>query len=391
MHNSSDTNYFASTNTRGSRTKFGIKERDRLSHMYIVGKTGTGKTTLLENLIRQDINAGRGIALLDPHGDLADKVVTTIPPHRNNDLVYFNAPDTTQPYGINPLRHVIPERRPLVASGVLELFKKMWGSSWGVQMEHILRNVILALLDQPKADLADILLLLNDKAFRANAIKNIDNAQVQYFWSEEFTQGTYQKGSALAPIQNKVGALLTDPNLNRILTRSEKPLAFRSIMDESNILIVNLAKGRIGEDSSTLLGGLIVTMLTLASFSRADTPEADRKPFYIYVDEFQNFATKSFENAVSELRKFAISLTLSNQHLHQLEQDVRYGVLGNVGTIISFRLGAKDAPLIAKEFEPYFIASDFMNLPNYHIYLKLMIGGEPSKPFSAVTLSAYYT
>lgn len=379
--------YFARTNFRNQGTRFGIKQSDRLSHIYTIGKTGTGKSTLLETLIRSDIAHGNGLALIDPHGDLVERIAARIPPGRQHSLVYFNVPDPTQPYGYNPLKRVIPERRPLAASGILEVFKKTWKESWGQRLEHILRNALLALLETPNATLSDILRLLDDTEFRGRVAHKLTNARVKEFWLKEFANYSYRlRAEAIVPIQNKVGAFLADPTLNRVLTNPQKPVPIRRIMDTGRILLVNLAKGRIGEDASGLLGGLLVTTIGLAAFSRADTLETNRRNFYVYIDEFQNFTTLSIANMASELRKYHIGLTLANQYLHQLDPPIRYAVLGNAGTLISFRLGADDAPHIAREFAPIFSATDLMNLQNHVIYLKLMIDGTPSKPFSATTL-----
>ena len=359
-----------------------------MAHLYAIGKTGTGKTTMLETLIRQDIESGKGVALIDPHGDLVERIADNIPEHRKDDLVYFNVPDASQPWGYNPLKHVRPDKRPLAASGLLEVFKKMWDDSWGPRMEHIIRNSLLALLDMPDATLPDILRMLIDEDFRKTVALNTSNQQVKDFWLKEYAKYSYRyQADANAPIQNKVGAFLADPNLNRILTQPEKTIPIRKIMDEGKILLVNLAKGRIGEDSSSILGGLLVTTMGLASFSRADVPEEKRRDFYLYIDEFQNFTTLSLANMLSELRKYKIGMILAHQFLHQLDPDIRYAVLGNVGTIISFRLGPKDADFIAKEFDPKFTGTDLINLPNYHIYLKLLIDGNPSRPFSALTIA----
>lgn len=379
--------YFARTNSRELTRTFGIKQRDRLSHVYVIGKTGTGKTTLLETLIRQDIEAGRGCALLDPHGDLVERVAASVPEKRQDDLVYLNVPDPKLPYGYNPLASVSAPLRPLIASGLLEVFKKMWDDSWGVRMEHILRNALLALLDQPAATLPDILLIITDRSYRARALREIKNAQVLKFWKGEFPKYSYRyQADGIAPIQNKVGAFLADPKLHRILTRPDGQLRLRSIMDEGKVLLVNLAKGKIGEDSAGLLGGLLVTSLGLAAFSRANIAEPERRPFYIFADEFQNFTTLSLANMLSELRKFGVGATLAHQYLQQIDPDIRHAVLGNAGTLISFRLGAKDAAFVAREFEPVFDRIDLLSLPNHDICLKLMIDGTPSKPFSATTL-----
>jgi hypothetical protein len=380
--------YFARTDARNDRRLFGIKQPDRFSHMYIIGKTGTGKSTLLERLILSDVEAGEGLALVDPHGDLAERIAGQISARRRSDLIYLNVPDRSQPYGYNPLKRVTPERRPLAGSGLLEVFAKMWPEAWGVRMEHILRNALLALLDQPQASLPDVLKLLSDEHYRKEALRHIANRQVRAFWETEYENYSERlRADGIVPIQNKVGAFLAHPTLYRILTKPERPINIRRIMDEGKILIVNLAKGQIGEDASSLLGGLLVTTIGLAAFSRQDTDAAARRPFYCYLDEFQNFTTLSIANMFSELRKFRIGMIVVHQYLHQLDPDVRYAVLGNTGTIISFRLGPKDASFIGLEFQERFTPLDLMNLPNYHIYLKLMIDGTPSIPFSAETLA----
>jgi Helicase HerA, central domain/TraM recognition site of TraD and TraG len=378
--------YFAKTNFRNQGTKFGIKQTDRLSHIHIIGKTGTGKSTLLETLIHQDIRAGRGCALIDPHGDLATRVVARVPSRRASDLVYVNLPDPAQPYGYNPLTHVSPERRSLVASGIMELFEKMWPQAWGQRMEHILRNSLLALLDFPQATFAEIPRLYHDKSFRREVVANCTNEQVREFWRAEFPKYTYRyQAEAIAPIQNKVGAFLADERLHRFFVTPERPLRFRQLMDEGKILIINLAKGEIGSDSAGLAGGLIVTAIALGAFSRASLPGEARRPFHVFVDEFQSFTTLSVANMTAELRKYGIGLVLAHQYLHQLQPDVRHAVLGNAGSLIAFRLGAEDAAYVAHELEP-FTAEDLIRLPNYRIYLRLMIDGEPSRPFSGMTL-----
>ncbi len=378
---------FARTNSRELSSVFGIKQKDRLSHLYVIGKTGVGKTTLLETLIAQDIDQGRGCALIDPHGDFVERVAVRIPPHRKGDMIYFNVPDASQPFGYNPFARVSPGLRPLVASGILDVFKKMWDDAWGARMEHILRNALLALLDQPSATMSDILLMLTDKSFRWRALRHVQNEQVRTFWASEFPQYSFRyQADGIAPIQNKVGAFLADPILLNILTRGRGQLRMRTILDEGKILLVNLSKGKIGADSSSLLGGLLVTSLGLAAFSRANVEEATRRPFFVYIDEFQNFTTLALADMLSELRKFGVGAVLAHQYLHQLDPDIRHAVLGNAGTLISFRLGAHDAGLIAREFEPVFDRIDLLSLPNHDIYLKLMIDGTPSKPFSATTL-----
>jgi len=383
-----EVSYFARTNFRNRGCLFGIPQADRLSHIYILGKTGVGKSTLIETLALQDLHAGRGFALIDPHGDLVDRVAAAVPPAREEIVSYLNAPDPAQPFGYNPLRRVRDDRVPLAASGLMETLKKLWPDAWGVRMEHILRNTLYALFEQERATLADILRLYADEKWRKEIVARIRNETVRRFWRHEFERYHYrQRADAVAPIQNKIGALLADPTLYRILVAPKIDLSFRSIMNESRILLVNLAKGRLGEDSALILGGLIVSTLGLASFSRADSPSTERRPFFIYIDEFQNFTTLMLANMMSELRKYGVGLTLANQHLHQLDPDIRHAVLGNAGTLISFRVGPEDAAVLAKEFQPVFDVEDLLRLPNRHVYLKLMIDGTPSLPFSANTIA----
>jgi hypothetical protein len=363
---------------------FGIKHEDRFSHLYIIGKTGTGKSTLIETMALQDLERGNGFALIDPHGDLVARIAAQIPASQRQRVFYLNATDPAQPYGYNPLRHVAEDRIALAASGMMDVFKKMWPDAWGVRMKHILRNVLIALLEQPNATLHDVLRLFSDK----QVAKSLRNETVRTFLLKEFEQFSFgYRTDATAPIQNKVGAFLADPLLNRILTAPKKDLHIRRIMDQGQVLLVNLAKGHIGEDSSSLLGGLLVTTLGLAAFSRADTPPAERRPFFVYVDEFQSFTTLALANMLSELRKYRVGFTLAHQYLHQLEPDIRHAVLGNAGSIISFRVGVEDVPYLVREFQPKFEELDLLQLPNYSIYLKLMIDGTPSPPFSAVTLT----
>lgn len=380
--------YFANTNARVPDRRFGIKQSDRLHHVYVIGRTGTGKSTLLETLALQDMESGRGVAVIDPHGDLVDRLVQAVPEGRKNDLRYFNAPDDTQPFGYNPLRGVRADKVPLAASGLLDAFKKLWSDAWGTRMEHVFRNALYALIEYGEASLPDVLQLLTHPGFRAKVMQRVANEQVRMFWLQEFPHyNPRYRQEAIAPIQNKVGALLADPRLYRILVGPSVDLHFRKLMDESRILLVNLAKGRFGEDSANLLGAILVSTLGLAALSRADLDPERRRPFFIYVDEFQSFTTLAVANMISEVRKYGVGLVLAHQHLFQLEEDVRHAVLGNVGTVIAFRIGPEDARVMAREFAPKFSPEDLVNLPNHDIYLKLMIDGTPSPPFSATTLS----
>jgi hypothetical protein len=370
---------------RSDRRRFGIKREDRFLHTYIIGKTGTGKSTLLGNLATQDLSGGSGFALIDPHGDLVEAL------HREaarigREVIYLDATNPNQPYGYNPLRHVRADRIPLAASGLLEVFKKMWSDAWGVRMEHILRNALYALLEQKNATLSDIPRLFRDRAYRKTVAASLHNEPVRLFWEKEFERYSFAyRADGVASIQNKIGAFLADPVMRRILTEPKEAISLRRIMDEGKVLLVNLGKGRIGEDSSALLGGLLVTTIGLAAYSRADTPPQNRRDFVVYVDEFQSFTTLAVANMLSELRKYRVGLTMAHQYLFQLEPEIRHAVLGNAGTLISFRLGAEDAGYVSREFDGRFEVGDLLNLENRHIYLKLMIDGQPSKPFSATT------
>ncbi|MBI1818660.1 MAG: type IV secretion system DNA-binding domain-containing protein [Deltaproteobacteria bacterium] len=378
---------FARTNFRNERKVFGIKRADRRAHMYVVGQTGTGKSTLIETLISQDLESGEGLVVFDPHGDLIQRVLSRVPEHRREELIYFNAPEPEQPLGFNPLERVPESKRPLAASAVLDAFRKLWEDSWGPRMEHILRNALLGLLDQPSATLADVLPLLMDRNYRRAAIRHMTNQQVRAFWSREYEgYPPYFRASAIAPIQNKIGAFLADPLLHKILAGSETTLNLREIMDERKILLVDLAKGKMGGDASALLGALLVASVGWSAFGRAEVPEKDRADFYVYLDEFHTFASLSLASMLSELRKYRVGLILAHQYVGQLEPPMRDAVFGNVGTIISFRVGLDDAKVLAREFYPEFAEIDLISLPNHRIYLKLMIDGTPSKPFSADTL-----
>jgi len=382
-----DISYFARTNHRAQRIRFGIKQADRLSHIYIIGKTGTGKSSLIETFVGEDLRFGHGFALIDPHGDLVERVASGALLDSSKRVIYINASDSTQTYGYNPLRRVRDDKIPLAASGFIETLKKLWHDAWGVRMEHILRNCLYALLERSDATLPDILRLLTDDAYRKQIAGRIRNEVVRRFWQDEFESYHFrQKADAIAPIQNKLGALLSNPTLYRILVRPDHDVHMRSLMDEGDILLVNLSKGKIGEDSATVLGSLLVSTIALAAFSRAEVPEGSRRPFFLYVDEFQNFTTLMFANMMSELRKYGIGLTLANQHFHQLDVDVRHAVLGNAATLVSFRVGPEDAMILAREFQPRIDVVDLVALPNRNIYLKLMIDGTPSRPFSAELL-----
>ncbi|HLY61051.1 MAG TPA: type IV secretion system DNA-binding domain-containing protein [Terriglobia bacterium] len=375
------------TNFRNEQKLFGIRQADRRAHMYVIGKTGTGKSTLIESMVRQDVSAGRGLALFDPHGDLAERVIEWIPEKRKADLIYCNVPDASKPFAFNPLESVPPMKRALAASGMLEVFKKIWHDSWGPRTEHVLRNALLSLFDQPVATLADILRLLDDLSFRKLTASRVHNDQVRHFWLKEFESYPARfRAEVIAPIQNKVGAFLSDPVLNAIVTQPKSAFDLRRVMDDGRILLVNLAKGKIGGDTAALLGTLLVSRIGLTALSRADVPESERRDFYVFLDEFQSFTTLSLANMLSELRKYRVNLILAHQYLSQLDGQVRDAILGNVGTIISFRLGLADAEVIGKEFYPEFSKEDLIHLPNYNLYLKMMVEGIMTRPFSAETI-----
>ncbi|MFH1789471.1 MAG: type IV secretion system DNA-binding domain-containing protein [bacterium] len=382
-----DVNFFACTNFRNQFRKFGIKTDDRRRHMYVVGKTGMGKTTLLENMVLNDIYAGHGVGLVDPHGDFAEKIINYIPPRRINDVIYFNPADVDHPVGFNILEILNPEHKHLVAAGLMDIFKKIWVDMWSSRMEYILNNTILALLDYPGTTLLGINRMLSDSEYRRRIVRNIKDPVVKSFWVTEFAsyQDRYAQ-EAVAPIQNKIGQFLSASVIRNIVAQVKSKINVRSIMDEKKIFIMNLSKGRIGEDNSRLLGGMLVTKLQLSAMERVDTPEEQRPDFFLYVDEFQNFATPSFANILSEARKYHLSLIMAHQYMEQLDETVLASVIGNIGSILTFRVGSTDAELLAKEFIPTFEEPDLINLSKYNIYLKLMIDGVASRPFSANTL-----
>jgi DNA helicase HerA-like ATPase len=358
--------------------------------MYIIGKTGTGKSTLIENMIISDIQAGNGLALVDPHGDLAENILHYIPKERIEDVIYFNPADIEYPIAFNPLEKSHPDTRHLIASGFISVFKKLWQDFWGPRLEHVLRNSIMALLEYPQATLLDLPRFLTDDAFRKKVLQSVTHPQVREFWFYEFERySRWFRSEATSPILNKIGQFLTSLPVRNIVGQKETAFNLRSVLDERKILIINLAKGKIGEDSSTLLGAMLVTKIQLAALSRADLLEQERVPFYLYVDEVHNFLTESFADILSESRKYGLRLILAHQYIDQLEKEIREAIFGNVGTIISFRVGAKDARYLSREFHPVFRESDLINLPNHQIYLKLMIDGFTAQAFSAITLAPF--
>jgi len=380
----SEITVFAETTFRNRRLKFGIKTDDRRRHMYLIGKTGMGKSTILENMIVDDIRAGRGVAVVDPHGDLAEKIMLFIPAERVKDVIYFNPSDTDFPIAFNIVEHVEQKVRHLVASGLIGVFKKLWADSWGPRLEYILRNAILAVLDYPNSTLLAVIRMLSDKNYRKKIIEAVEDPVVKSFWQKEFAGYADKFASeAVSPIQNKVGQFLSSSLIRNIVGQTKSSIDVRKVMDEGKILIMNLSKGHIGEDNSALLGAMMITKIQLAAMSRVDIPEKERKDFYLYIDEFQNFSTDSFANILSEARKYHLNLIIAHQYIEQLSDEVKAAVFGNVGTLISFRVGATDAEELVKEFTPVFTEEDVLNLPKYEFYIKLMIDGVASAPFSA--------
>ncbi len=382
---------FAEANFRDKKEVFGIKRPDRRQHVYIIGKTGVGKTALLKNMAFQDIQNGEGLAIIDPHGEFVEEVLEKIPSSRVKDVVYFNPADIEHPIGFNVLEVSNPDYKHLVASDLMSIFTKIWANVWSARMEYILNNCILALLDTPGSTLLGIPRILVDKDYRQKIVNNIEDPVVKSFWVSEYEQWRDQfRNEAIVPIQNKVGQFLNTSFIRNIVGQPKSTINISEIMNSGKILLVNVAKGRIGEDNSALLGAIFVTKMQLAAMERVRMPVEKRRDFYLYVDEFQNFVTESFASILSEARKYRLNLIIAHQYIGQLITEtstrVRDSVFGNVGTLISFRVGAADAEFLEKEFYPEFNAQDLVNLPNYNIYLKLMIDGMTSRPFSATTL-----
>jgi hypothetical protein len=387
MNDEERVTYFGETDARNKRLRFGIKKKDRSRHMYVIGKTGMGKSTLLENLAVQDIMNGEGLAFIDPHGKSADLLLEYIPEHRIKDVVYFAPFDLDYPISFNVLEDVGADRRHLVANGLMSAFKKIWVDAWSARMEYILTNILLALLEYPGSTLLGVNRMLVDKDFRNTIVNNISDPSVKAFWTEEYAKYTDKFAAEAAPaIQNKVGQFVANPLVRNIIGQSNSSFNIREIMDNKKIFIVNLSKGRVGEGNANLLGAMIITKIYLAAMSRADLSESELKKssqFYLYVDEFQSFANESFADILSEARKYKLNLTIAHQYIEQMTEEVRAAVFGNVGTMAIFRVGAYDADIFQKEFAPQFTAEDIVNLQQYQMYLKLMIDGVTSTPFSA--------
>jgi CxxC-x17-CxxC domain-containing protein len=385
--NPEDITVVGQTNFRGQQKTFGIYSDDRRRHLYIVGKTGVGKTTLMANMIRQDIERGRGVALVDPHGDLASSLLDVIPAERINDVIYFDPADVEYPIAFNVLEAIDPQYKYLVSSGLIGSLKKIWADSWGPRLEYILRNTILALLDYPSSTMLGISRMLGDSKYRKKVVERIQDPVVKSFWINEFANYNERfRSEAISPIQNKVGQFLTSSIIRNIVAQPKSTIDMQEVMDQEKILLINASKGRIGEDNSALLGAMLITRIQLAAMDRARMLESKRKDFFLYVDEFQNFATESFAGILSEARKYRLNLTIAHQYITQMEEPVRDAVFGNAGTLVSFRVGAADAEFLENEFAPQFTQTDLVNLDKFNAYIKLMISGITSKPFSMQTI-----
>ena len=382
--------YFAETDSRNKRIPFGIKEEDRSRHIYVIGKTGMGKSTLLDNLAIQDIQNGCGMAFIDPHGNSADALLEYVPEERVKDVLYFAPFDMENPVSFNVMEDVGYDKRHLVASGLMSTFKKIWQDVWSARMEYILSNTLLALLEYPNATLLSVNKMLSDKKFRKEVVDSLQDEAVKSFWTDEFANYTERmQAESLPAIQNKIGQFTSNPVIRNIIGQPQSTFNFRDIMDQGKIVIINLSKGRIGEINAQLLGSMIVTKIYLSAMSRADVTAQELKAlpsFNLHVDEFQSFANESFADILSEARKYKLALTMAHQYIEQMPEEVRSAVFGNVGTLISFRVGATDAEHLEKEFAPYFMAQDIVNLSKFQIYLRLMIDSVGSQPFSATTL-----
>ncbi|MEK7088002.1 MAG: type IV secretory system conjugative DNA transfer family protein, partial [Patescibacteria group bacterium] len=382
--------YFGQTDSRGRHIPFGIKSRDRSRHMYVIGKTGMGKSTLLENMAIQDIRSGNGVCFVDPHGKTADLLLDYVPEHRVKDVLYFAPFDMDYPTSFNIMEDVGADKRHLVVNGLMATFEKIWVDAWSARMAYILQNTLLALLEYPNSTLLGVNRMLVDKEYRKLVVNNVQDPSVRAFWVDEFAKYTDRYTQEATPaIQNKVGQFTSNPLIRNIVGQSKSTFDLRKLMDERKIVIVNLSKGKVGEGNANLLGSMFITKIYLAAMSRADVTDAELQKlpnFYLYVDEFQSFANKSFADILSEARKYKLNLTLAHQYIEQMEEEVSAAVFGNVGTMAVFRVGAFDAEFLEKEFAPAIMAEDLVNLGIYQIYLKLMIDGVTSAPFSAVTI-----
>lgn len=388
--NPEEITFFAQTDARGSQVPFGIKAKDRTKHVYVIGKTGMGKSTLLENMAIQDIKNGNGLAFIDPHGQTAETLLDYIPESRKDDVLYFAPFDTDNPVAFNVMEDVGPDRRHLVVSGLMSVFKKIWVDAWSARMEYILSNTLMALLEYPDATLLGVNRMLSDKEYRKKVVENVKDPSVRSFWVDEFAKYNerYMQEAGDA-IKNKIGQFTSNPLIRNIVGQPKSSFDIREMMDQKKIIIMNLSKGLVGESNANLLGSMLTTRIYLAAMSRADMGQEEMRNapnFYFYVDEFQSFANATFANILSEARKYKLNLTIAHQYIEQMEEEVRNAVFGNVGTTIAFRVGPFDAEILETVFSPKFLAPDIVNLGFAQIYLSLMIDGIGSQPFSATTL-----
>ncbi|MBT3348851.1 type IV secretion system DNA-binding domain-containing protein [bacterium] len=383
-----DVTIIGETNFRNMKSKYGIRPDDRRRHVYIIGKTGMGKSTMLENMIFSDIQAGKGVAVIDPHGDLAEAVMRFVPKSRTNDVILFDPADREFPVAFNLLEGKNAEQRGLVASGLIGVIKKLNIDSWGPRLEHFLRNTILALVEAPDTTMLGITRMLVDKDYRYKVLHYVQDPMIKSFWQTEFSALAPQKlAEAVGPIQNKVGQFLSAPVIRNIVGQPKSTLDLRFAMDTGKIVIANLSKGKLGEDNSSMLGSLLITKFQLDAMSRADIPEKDRKDFYLYVDEFQNFATDSFSTILSEARKYKLNLTMANQYIAQMSEEVAAAVFGNVGSLVSFQVGIDDAKIFSEQFdEERVLPINIASIPKYQVYNRIMVDGLTSPVFSGNTL-----
>lgn len=382
-----DINFFAKAEFKNKEQIFGIKTEDRRKHIYIIGKTGVGKSTLIANMAIDDIRKGRGVGIIDPHGDLSETILDFIPKRRMNDVVYLEPFDTERPFSLNVLEIQNKQQKDLVASGIVSIFYKLYKDSWGPRLEYILRNVILTLLEAPGATLVDILALLSNPEYRKKVVRELTDPVLKDFWEKEYAKMPDRlKAEAISPIQNKVGQFVTSKMIRNIIGRTKSSIDLEQIMNDGKILILNLSQGKLGEDNTALLGAMLITQIQLAAMNRSFIKESDRKDFFLYVDEFQNFATQSFIKILSEARKYRLSLTLANQYIEQLDEDVTRAIFGNVGTLMSFVVGARDAYVLTREYAEIYSENDLVSLGKYEVVMKLSIDGMTSAPFPATTL-----
>ncbi len=386
--NTQETSFFGETNYRGSKTKFGIKRKDRRRHMYLIGKTGSGKSKLMELLLVSNIQDGDGCCLLDPHGDLAKDILQYVPKERIADVVYIDPTDRDFPIAFNPLEYTNDyEHRQQISSFFISIFKKLFASDWNERMEHVLRHIILALLETKDSNVLGITRILTDTTYRQRVVKDLQDPVIKSFWANEFSSWNEKYGSeAVVPLLNKVGQFTANPVIRNMVGQNRNALDFEAFMNAGKIVILNISKGKIGEENSALLGSMIITKIQQAALSRASIAEEQRKDFFFYIDEFQNFATEAFDSILSEARKYRLNMTLAHQYMDQLPEEVRSTVFGNVGSIVTFSVGGTDAAFLEREFAPTFTAQDIIGLEAREMYVKMLVDGTAAKPFSGRTL-----